>query len=238
MRHPLLLGVLAMTSLASAFYLLRSSGVDAAQMVSQTSKVSTVESEGSEVSPDELALDGAAQVEVPWEAIAEDAYDTLVGSGFDLAGFTNQWGGFDESGHYRPDFDPLAQAAIGRALSEDESAVLAALVDLHEESIRQAALHAHSTLREALDSSWRAGEFDRRRARTAVETEAEARATAEKRHGGGFVYADTFTTGGWEISMVIRSHDHPRFHDAFRELWRAVSARDADLAREVATLAG
>ena len=60
---------------------------------------------------------------------------------------------------------------------------------------------------------------------------AEAAAAAYERASrlGGYTYSDTFTTGGWQVQVIVASPEHPEFHYAFRELSRAIRARETDV---------
>ena len=161
----------------------------------------------------------------PWEECIDDAHDTLLGSGFTLEKFVERWGQFDATGRHRPDLEPYGEA-LGRPVTEAERLALEERFDQHEPTIREAARPAYDTLRVALDAVWQSGQvirepFDDQQGlgRKAYDEAAEL---------GGYTYYDSFTTGGWVVSAIVPSPEHPEFHFAFKELKRALAAREAD----------
>lgn len=164
----------------------------------------------------------------PWEDVEADAYDTIVGSGFGEDKFVNYWGDFGDEGRHRPDLSVMFQEDLGRALSAEERTQLTLRFDEHEDSIRGAAINAYHALRIALDDVWHSGlVVHRPKADPATKDESES-AYQEARGLGGYTYCDSFTTGGWQVQVIVPSPNYPEFHHAFKELRRAVLAREAD----------
>lgn len=141
----------------------------------------------------------------------------------------SNWGGFGEDGRHRPEDDELADETLGRALTSEERSALEARYDLHEDVIRDTAAIAFDALREVLDAKWQAGDFERLPTDVAGDIgEGATAAFEDARSRGGYVYCDAFTTGGWQVRVVVNSLEHPGFHSAFREMRRAVRARQRD----------
>lgn len=181
--------------------------------------------------PIEAPVEGAVDTALPWERVELDAYDTLVGTGFRQDKFVAQWGGFGDDGRHRPDLSEVEGETLGRPLTIDERLHLESVYDLHEPMVREAAAAAYDTLREALDATWTMGDFHRKRTSDLDQAALDAQTAFDEIGAkGGYTYCDTFTTGGWEVRVVVRSPEHPGFHTAFRELRRAVRARDRDAA--------
>lgn len=212
------LGALALVALAAC-------GAPAAEIAESAETAESAESVDALDAPNALATPALQD----WAHVEADAYDTLVGSGLRFDRLVSNWGGFGEDGRHRPEDDQLAAEALGRTLTTEERSALEERYDVHEDVIRDTAAIAFDALREALDSKWRAGDFERLPTEAAGDIgEGTTAAFEDARSRGGYVYCDAFTTGGWQVRMVVNSLEHPDFHSAFREMRRAVRARDRD----------
>ena len=170
---------------------------------------------------------------VPWEDVQADVYDTVLGAGFGERKFVDHWGDFGADGRHRPDVDALFGEALGRELLASERSELEVLYDEHESMIREAALAAYHTLHVALDDVWQSGRIAHLPAADPASREVAEAAYQDARELGGYTYCDTFTTGGWQVQVLVPSPDYPEFHHAFKELRRAVLAREADARRSL-----
>ncbi len=168
---------------------------------------------------------GATQ---PWEEVRERIADMAFGSEFDRGSVIRKKAGLDKYGRHRPDYASPRLNVRNVPIGELERVELDAIAD----SFNAAALQGGETLADelvaALSDQWQRGDFARRHLRgaSAQDLADEASRTAGRK---GFAYADSFTFGGWLISLSVNLADHPRLAARMKELRELCAVREAEL---------